>query len=71
MSKVFGACNEPKQALSDCLHNVRLDAAREKILETRAKRLKFEEKMKKLREEEYGENLKLKKVIEKELELKK
>lgn len=67
MAKVFGACNEPKQQLSDCLHEVRLQLAREKILETKAKRKKFEEKMQKLREEEYGENLKLKKVIELEM----
>ncbi|ODV96385.1 hypothetical protein PACTADRAFT_67841 [Pachysolen tannophilus NRRL Y-2460] len=71
ISKLFGFCNEPKQALSDCLHEVRLEAARQKILETREKRKNFEDKMQKLKEEEYGKDLKLKKIFEKEYELNK
>ncbi|CDK25911.1 unnamed protein product [Kuraishia capsulata CBS 1993] len=68
MKKAFGACNIQKSQLSNCLHETRLAADREKILVRREKNKKFEEKMKKIKEEEWGKDMKLKKVVEKELE---
>ncbi|ODV87313.1 hypothetical protein CANARDRAFT_91528 [[Candida] arabinofermentans NRRL YB-2248] len=68
--KAFGKCNIIKQDLTNCLHNARLAADREKILERRKKNKEFEMKKKQMEEEEYGKNGYLKKVIEQEYQKK-
>ncbi|KAG7880651.1 hypothetical protein KL905_002625 [Ogataea polymorpha] len=68
LEKAFGKCNIVKQDLTNCLHESRLAAEREKIKEKRKKAKEFEMKKKKLEEEEYGKNAYLKKVIEIEYE---
>lgn len=70
MDKIFGKCNIIKQDLTNCLHHNRLAMDRAKILERKAKNKELEIKKQKLKEEEWGKDGYLKKVIEKEYELK-
>ncbi|VEU20403.1 DEKNAAC101384 [Brettanomyces naardenensis] len=69
MAKAFGKCTPVKQQLSMCLHETRMAEQRKKILQQREKIKSFEQKKKKLFEEEYGKDGYLKKVVEKEYEL--
>lgn len=71
ISRAFwGLCNDPKEALSRCLHETRLAQVRQKILERRDKQKELQEKWKEAREGAYGKDEKLKKVIEAEYALK-
>ncbi|QLQ79207.1 hypothetical protein HG537_0B05540 [Torulaspora globosa] len=62
--RIFGLCNNEKEALSQCLHEARLAGEREAIKQRRQERKVMEEKWKKIDEEEYGEDVILKKIIE-------
>ncbi|GMM37595.1 Cmc2 protein [Saccharomycopsis crataegensis] len=67
VKKAFGLCNVPKDNLSKCLHETRIAQSIADLQERRNKRKVTEEKWKKMKEEEYGKDMKLKKVIEEEM----
>lgn len=62
--RIFGLCNNEKDALTKCLHDARLDGQKQFIEKSRDKRKVLEEKWKKIDEEEFGEDAILKKIIE-------
>ncbi|ODV58816.1 Cmc2p ASCRUDRAFT_27578, partial [Ascoidea rubescens DSM 1968] len=66
--KMLGLCNDPKEALNKCLHKTRVDQSVEKLNERKLKHKKVEERWRQMEEEEYGENLRLKKIIDIQLQ---
>lgn len=67
IKKVFGLCNVPKDNLSKCLHETRVAQSVVDLQARKKKRENIEKKWKQMREEEYGKDMKLKKVIEEEM----
>lgn len=63
--RMFGVCDIEKEALSNCLHQARKNGEKEQIGIMREKRKDLEKKWKKMDEEEYGEDLVLKKLLQK------
>ncbi|AMD22642.1 HHL128Wp [Eremothecium sinecaudum] len=61
--RAFGLCNNEKEALSNCLHEARMELERNAIKKNMEKRKRMEEKWKKMKEEEYGEDLILQKIL--------
>jgi len=70
INKALGRCSSLRQELNICLDQTTQARRRRKIIRKKAERKKFEEKKKQMYEEEYGKDGYLKKVIEKEYELK-
>ncbi|VUG16616.1 DEBR0S1_21286g1_1 [Brettanomyces bruxellensis] len=70
INKALGRCSSLRQELNMCLDQTTQARRRRKIIRKKAERKKFEEKKKKMFEEEYGKDGYLKKVIEKEYEMK-
>lgn len=62
--RMFGLCDIEKEALSKCLHEARKNGEKEQIGIMREKRKALENKWRKMDEEEYGEDLVLKKLLE-------
>ncbi|CCE91054.1 Cmc2p TDEL_0C01650 [Torulaspora delbrueckii] len=62
--RIFGLCNNEKDALTKCLHDARLAGERDLIKQRREERKAVENKWKKIDEEEYGEDAILKKILE-------
>lgn len=71
LAKATGKCTPIKQELSACLDATSMARRRRKIKQKLQKRKEFEKAKKELYEEEYGKDGYLKKVIEKENEIKK
>lgn len=67
MKKAFGLCNVPKENLSKCLHEARIAQSVADLEARKKKKQNIEKKWKAMKEEEYGKDLKLKKVIEEEM----
>ncbi|ODQ79286.1 hypothetical protein BABINDRAFT_38218 [Babjeviella inositovora NRRL Y-12698] len=67
---LWGLCNDPKEALSRCLHETRLSQVREKIIVGKEKQKGLQAKWREAREGAYGKDEKLKKVIDAEYALK-
>lgn len=67
---MMGKCSDIKIQLSQCLHENRLANDRQQILLRREKNKVLEENRQKRKEEEWGENEYLKKVVEFELKAK-
>lgn len=66
IERCFGVCNNEKDALVQCLHEARLETQKHLILQRKEKQKKVRESWKKLKEEEYGEDQLLKKLLERE-----
>lgn len=62
--RLFGLCDIEKEALSRCLHEARKSGEKEQIAIMREKRKAVEGKWKQMEEEEYGEDLVLKKLLQ-------
>ena len=58
--RIFGICNNEKDALSRCLKQASLENKERAVVSSRVKRSKIEEKWKAMDEEEYGEDQVLK-----------
>ncbi|CCE61179.1 hypothetical protein TPHA_0A00940 [Tetrapisispora phaffii CBS 4417] len=63
--RVFGVCNNEKDALTECLKEAKRQAVVSTIQEKKEKRKKVEEKWKQLEAAEFGEDMILKKIMEK------
>jgi COX assembly protein 2 len=61
--RMFGACNNPKDALNKCLRAERLDRNKENYRRAAEKRKAIEKRWKEMEEEEYGPNGVLKSVV--------
>ncbi|AAS50989.1 ABR216Wp [Eremothecium gossypii ATCC 10895] len=68
--QAFGLCNPEKEALTQCLHNARLEGEKYHILANREKRKEMDAKWKQMQEEEYGEDALLKILLQRQLERK-
>lgn len=62
----MGLCNNEKEAVSKCLHETRLATQRDLIIKSKERQEKYKETFKKLKEDEYGEDQFLKKLLERE-----
>lgn len=62
--RIFGLCNNEKDALTKCLHDARLAGEREFILKRKEARKDLEKKWKQIDEEEYGEDAILKTILD-------
>lgn len=69
--KAMGLCNFEKDEVAKCLHYIRTNDAKDRIMVSREKTRKQELKRKQNEEELYGKNGYLKKMIEAEAEKKK
>ncbi|CAR22087.1 Cmc2p [Lachancea thermotolerans CBS 6340] len=65
--RALGLCNNEKEALSKCLHQARYEVGKAAILENRKKQKVVEAKWKQIREEEYGEDAILKRIIQEQV----
>ncbi|KAL6937841.1 hypothetical protein ACO0RG_004365 [Hanseniaspora osmophila] len=65
--RALGLCNVEKDALSKCLHDARLEGTKYAINKNKEKRKRLEEKWKKMQEEQYGEDMFLKKLLQKKI----
>ncbi|CCD25244.1 Cmc2p NDAI_0E04270 [Naumovozyma dairenensis CBS 421] len=64
--RIFGLCNNEKDALSQCLKEASLETKKKAIKQNREKRAQLDAKWKKIDEEEYGQDTILKKIIERQ-----
>ncbi|EDO15535.1 hypothetical protein Kpol_479p23 [Vanderwaltozyma polyspora DSM 70294] len=62
--RMFGVCNNEKEALTKCLKETKRTLTIKSIEESKAKRKVIEDKWKKSKEEEFGEDAILKKIME-------
>lgn len=67
IKKAFGLCNTPKDELNKCLHDTAIAKSVEELEARRMKKKKMEERWKAMKEEEFGKDMKLKKVVAEEL----
>lgn len=67
LKRCFGLCNNQKEALSKCLHEARIEGQKYQFYQSRQKKAAMEAKWKKSKEEEYGEDEFLKKLLEREI----
>ncbi|EGW29880.1 uncharacterized protein SPAPADRAFT_57388 [Spathaspora passalidarum NRRL Y-27907] len=70
LKQILGMCNYEKDQLANCLHYTRVEDSKDRIRQAREKQKLFEEKRRKAREEEYGKDGYLQKVIDAELQKK-
>jgi COX assembly protein 2 len=66
LQRCLGLCNNETEALTNCLHEARLETQKHLILKKKEKQKKLTETWKKLKDEEYGEDQLLKKLLERE-----
>ncbi|SCU97845.1 LADA_0H08724g1_1 [Lachancea dasiensis] len=65
--RALGLCNNEKEALTQCLHEARLAVGKAAILENRERQKKIDAKWKQIKEEEYGEDAILKRIIQEQV----
>ncbi|CDR40216.1 CYFA0S04e06106g1_1 [Cyberlindnera fabianii] len=66
LERCFGICNNEKEALTKCLHEARMESQKHQILKRKEERKKVQDNWKKLKEDEYGDEQFLKKLLERE-----
>ncbi|RLV92915.1 COX assembly mitochondrial protein 2 [Spathaspora sp. JA1] len=66
LKQCLGMCNYEKDQLAQCLHYTRVEDSKDRIKSARERAKLFEEKRKRAREEEYGKDGYLAKVIDAE-----
>lgn len=69
--RLFGLCNNEKDALNKCLKEASLNNKKRAVKESRGKRADLEKKWKKIEEEEYGEDAILKTILDRQYAKKK
>ncbi|SCU83798.1 LAFA_0D05864g1_1 [Lachancea sp. 'fantastica'] len=62
--RALGLCNNEKEALSKCLHEARYEVGKAAILQNREKQKKMDARWKQIKEEEYGEDAILQRIIQ-------
>ncbi|CAI4960054.1 CFC_HP_G0028780.mRNA.1.CDS.1 [Saccharomyces cerevisiae] len=69
--RIFGLCNNEKDALNKCLKEASLNNKKRAVIESRIKRADVEKRWKKIEEEEYGEDAILKTILDRQYAKKK
>ncbi|CAI4056072.1 hypothetical protein SUVZ_02G0580 [Saccharomyces uvarum] len=69
--RLFGLCNNEKDALNKCLKEASLNNKKRAVKESRGKRADLEQKWKKIEEEEYGEDAILRTILDRQYAKKK
>ncbi|CEP60271.1 Cmc2p LALA0_S01e06898g [Lachancea lanzarotensis] len=65
--RALGLCNNEKEALSKCLHQARYEVGKAAILQNREKQKKMDARWKQIKEEEYGEDAILQRIIQEQV----
>ncbi|ODV75949.1 Cmc2p [Cyberlindnera jadinii NRRL Y-1542] len=66
VERAFGVCNNEKEALSACLHEARMHSQNLQIVKKQEKGKEMKKKWEKLKDDEYGEDQFLLKLLERE-----
>lgn len=64
--RIFGLCNNEKDALNKCLKEASLNNKKRAVIESRIKRADVEKKWRKIEEEEYGEDAILRTILDRQ-----
>ncbi|KAL6928033.1 hypothetical protein ACO0SA_002759 [Hanseniaspora valbyensis] len=67
LSQAVGACNIEKDSLSRCLHEARIDGVNQNINKSKEANAIREQKIRQMREEEFGEGEYLKKLLQEKI----
>jgi COX assembly protein 2 len=66
VQRALGVCNNEKEALSKCLHEARMASQNHQIIKNQEKNKEMKQTWKKLKEDEFGEDEFLLKLLQRE-----